>query len=958
MTDFYIPAATYRLQFHHGFRFIAAHALAPYLSALGITDIYASPLFRARRRSLHGYSVINPLFINPELGSKVSFNALIKALQSQDLGLILDIVPNHMALSHDNPWWLDVLENGPSSPYAMFFDIDWAPPNKTLEGRVLLPILGGPYGQVLENQELWLNLEEEGFFIHYYDHKFPLDPKTCLPILTHRWEVLASGDRESDPGVVGLTGLVTLLEQIPPRSARGTRKLSQRQRQKDTFKKRLWRLYQSNPLVREFIDENLRTFNGQKGHPASFDALDSLLRAQPYRLAYWQVAQHLINYRRFFSVNDLIGLRVEDPRVFEASHGLLFNLAHEGKITGVRVDHVDGLYDPTGYLKRLQSRLAEAVGGLQAGSGRRPLYVVVEKILAEKEPLPPEWPVAGTTGYDFLNMVNGVFIPVEGLAKLRQVYHGFIQSEDSLPKIIYDKKKLVMESLFGGELESLGDELALMAEQDRQARDISRWDLQEALGEVIVCLPLYRTYIRSYEVGSWDRAVLSEVIAEVQSRHPALPPAALEFLKRVLLLDFPLSLGEDQKNQWLRFVMRWQQFTGPIMAKGLEDTALYVYNPLVSLSEVGTHHQTVPPEAFHRFNRQRLAAWPYTMNATSTHDSKRGEDVRMRLNVLAELPEEWEERLRRWSTLNCARALPVNGTPVPDANQEYFLYQTLLGVWPLKDEELPSLQDRLQGYLVKAAREAKVHTRWIATHPEYEKALLAFAEAILEDGGNSPFLEDFREFQARLAYLGALNSLSQVLLKIASPGVPDFFQGTELWDLTLVDPDNRRPVDFHQRVEMLRDLRRREVRGPIPLIHQLLSHWETGAIKMFVTYKALNFRKIHQNIFLKSEYLPLWGEGENRERVVALARRQEQDWVVAVAGRFFAGLVADRQLPVGHRVWGKGRLILPPEAPGEWRNIFTGEVLTASRDQESWSLPLGSVFQHLPVALLHGSVVL
>ena len=812
MNGFKVPSSTYRLQLHHGFPFSAAQALVPYLHDLGISDLYASPFFKARRRSLHGYSVTNPLEINPELGSKPGFRALIKALKTRKMGLLLDIVPNHMALSHDNPWWLEVLEDGPASPYAIFFDINWHLPQQILDGKVLQPILGVPYGEAVESQEIRLAIEEEGFCVYYYEHKFPLDPKTYALILTHRIDTLTQELGEVNPAILTLRGLITITEHLPPGSVSSKKKLLERQRQKEILKKNLWLHYQANPAIKKFLDENLVIFNGKKGEPESFNLLDQLVRLQPYRLAYWRVALDLINYRRFFSVNDLIGLRVEDPEVFEASHSLLFDLIRDGKISGLRIDHIDGLFDPGEYLRRLQERLAKTEKAL--GVEERDFYVVVEKILAEDETLPQEWPVAGTTGYDFLDRVNGLFIDPCGLEEIKQLYARFINSEESLSNLVYDKKKLVLETLFGGEVEALGHQLCVLAEQDRQARDISRNDLLCALKEIITCLPRYRTYIRSFEVFPQDLTCIEQGIEKSRQHNLSCNPLALDFVRRVLLLDSPPNLSDDQRKDWLRFVMRWQQFTGPIMAKGLEDTALYVYTPLVSLNEVGGSFQAISPDNFHNFNLKRLSSWPHSLNATSTHDTKRGEDVRMRLNVLSEIPLEWEACLKRWSAWNQSRKRSVDGMAAPDSNEEHFLYQTLLGAWPLFAEEMPEFKERLTKYIIKAAREAKVHTRWIATNMEYESALAAFVEAVLNEADNNEFLKDFQKFQSRLAYYGALNSLSQVLLKITSPGVPDFFQGTEFWDFSLVDPDNRRPVDFHKRVQLLNEVRMKESKGP------------------------------------------------------------------------------------------------------------------------------------------------
>ena len=869
------------------------------------------------------------------------------------MGLLLDIVPNHMALSHDNPWWLEVLEDGPGSPYAVFFDIDWRPLNRVIEGRVLQPILGSPYGQVLENQEFRVALEEEGFFVYYYDHKFPLDPKTYGLILTHRLETLTRELGEGNPAILSFMGLITLIEHLAPRSLSSKRKLLERHRQKEILKNNLWLLYQGNPLIKNFLDENIAIFNGRAGDPESFNLLDRLLGLQPYRLAYWRVSLDMINYRRFFSVNDLIGLRVEDPQVFEASHSLLFSLIREGKVSGVRIDHVDGLYDPLGYLQRLQSHLAS---GEKAPADRENLYVVVEKILAADEPLPPEWPVSGTTGYDFLNTVNGLFIDAQGLHKVQRVYTGFAKPELDRSELIYQKKKLIMETLFGGEMETLGYILSLLAEQDRQARDVPRKELQKIIGEVIARLPVYRTYIRSFEVSPRDRAYLEQVIEEVGTRHPSFDPTAVDFVRRVLLLEIPPDLAEEQRKDWLRFVMRWQQFTGPIMAKGLEDTALYVYNPLVSLNEVGTDFLVVAPEDFHQFNRRRQENWPSTLNATATHDTKRSEDVRMRINVLSEIPHEWEACLKRWSAWNQSKKRCVNGMAVPDPNEEYFLYQTLLGAWPLLEEEIPEFKERLKAYMIKAAREAKVHTRWIAPNHEHENALTAFVEAILIESNNNEFLNDFQKFQSQLAYYGALNSLSQVLLKIASPGVPDFYQGTELWDFSLVDPDNRRPVDFHKRAQLLNDVKMKESRGPGPLIHDLLANWQNGGIKLYVTYKALNFRNAHLNLFLQGDYIPLETRGPNRENVVVFARRHENSWAVVVVARLFTKILSARNFYFDQEVWRENFLSLPQDAPGEWFNVFTNEKLKSNQQQRSRLLSLDHLFRNLPVALLLGRV--
>ncbi len=949
MSSFRIPTATYRLQFNRNFKFAAAEDLVPYLHELGITDIYASPLFQAVRGSLHGYSVTNPMELNAELGPRRAFDALARKLKKRNMGLVFDIVPNHMASSHDNPWWTEVLENGPISPYALFFDIDWHPPNRLLEGKLLLPILGRPYSQALEDQELRLTLEPGGFFINYYDNKFPLDPKTYHDILSLLLDRLAQTLGKASPAIIALMGISSLITNLPSRHLSSPQKARGRQRDKEIIKTNLWLLYHGAPEVKKILDDTLKILNGIKGKPESFDALDRLLQHQPYRLAHWRVALELINYRRFFSINDLIGIRIEDPQVFEAfKHGLIFKLADEGKLSGLRVDHIDGLFDPLAYLQRLQNRLT-------TGEGHQNFYILVEKVLAANETLPPEWPVAGTTGYDFLNHLNGVFIEERGLKKLRKIYERFVKVKANVPELIRDKKKLILRALFGGEVENHVYYLCQLANQDRQARDLSRHDLMAALVEVLASLPIYRTYIRSFEASSRDLAFLEKTFTAVRRQGPHLNQAALDFLHRVLRLDFPAYLNGEQKKDWLAFVMHWQQFTGPITAKGFEDTVLYIYNPLISMNEVGGAFQPVPVRDLHQFNLQRLANCPNTLNASSTHDTKRSEDVRARLNVLSEISGEWQACLQRWGAQNHDRKIEVSGLLVPDPNQEVFLYQTMLGAWPLDPQEVPAFKERLKGYMIKAAREAMVHSRWISPQVEHENALAAFVDAILGEHGNQEFLEDFRQLQSQLAYYGGLNSLSQVLLKITAPGVPDFYQGTELWDFSLVDPDNRRPVDFAKRVRLLKELKEQEKQGRAALAADLLSHWQDGGLKLYLSYRALNFRRTHAELFRQGDYLPLSVQGDRQRQVLAWARRLGNDWALAVAARFFTSLVRPGQPPIGPEVWGHSLLLLPPGAPGRWVDVITGTACKSTGAAAAPRLPLREIFRHLPVALLSGS---
>ncbi|MCI0483049.1 MAG: malto-oligosyltrehalose synthase [candidate division NC10 bacterium] len=955
MTALRVPVATYRLQFNRGFRFEHARALVPYLHKLGVTDLYASPLLRARPGSVHGYDVTDPTRLNPELGTDEEFEALGQELKQLGMSLLLDIVPNHMAASPENPWWMDFLENGPSSLYAPFFEIVWHPTSArgAMEGKVLIPVLGRPYGSVLENQELTLTLEERGFFIRYYEVKLPIDPGSYRPILSHRLGILEEAIRADNPAFQGFLRLMDAIEQLPDRTATDPEEIEVRSREGKVLKRRLWHLYDAHPAIKEFLDENVRIFNGTKGDPSSFDLLDALLADQTYWLAFWRVVTEKVNYRRFFDISDLIGIRVEDHRVFEATHALILHLAKEGKVAGLRVDHIDGLFDPLEYLRRLQDRIVPEAKGQKDPAT---FYVLVEKILMRDEPLPEDWPVCGTTGYDFLNAVNEVFVDPQGLKALDAIYARFVRTQMTFRDVVYQQKKRVVEELFAGELRALGHHLALLAEQYRHARYLSPKELVQALIEVTVCLPVYRTYIRGFEVPARDRPYIDRAVEEAKDRNPGVSTPVFDFLKRVLLLDLPTSLGVVEREAWLRFVMRWQQFTGPAIAKGLEDTACYIYHRLVSLNEVGgdpgTQRSSV--ETFHRHNAATLARTSHTLNATSTHDTKRSEDVRARINVLAELPQVWTRCVSRWSRWNRSKKRRVDGRPVPDPNEEMLLYQTLIGAWPLVEAEVPAFRERVKGYVVKAAREAKVHTSWISPQLGHEKALLAFVDAILRPSKGNKFLTDFLRFKGKIAFCGAFNSLGQVLLKITAPGVPDVYQGTELWDFSLVDPDNRRPVDFGIRARMLEDLKQREAKDPLALASDLLARWADGRVKLFVTAKALNFRATHSEFFLNGDYLPLYASGKWKERVCAFARRSEEAWAVVAVPRLLTKLIKPGVLPVGGRVWGNGCLVLPQGAPGRWLNVLTDEATAVSFAMGRKILPLKSIFRHFPVALLSG----
>ena len=781
------PCSTYRVQFHQGFRFVDGRDLVPYLSDLGITDLYSSPRYKARRGSSHGYDIANALRVNSELGTEEDFDEMADKLRHYGMGLLLDTVPNHMAASYENPWWTDVLENGQASAYASYFDIDWHPATTKAaflqDNRVLLPILGDLYGNVLENRQLSLKIEDTGIHVRYCDTRLPLDPKSYAPIL----------ERAADVG--GMGEILRALERLPGRNESEGERILERRREKERLKERIWQAYRARSDVKRAVDEALQSLSDSAGE------LDLLLSQQAYRLAYWKIGYEEINYRRFFDINELVGLRIEEPQVFENRMQNTLELVRSGKVTGLRVDHIDGLWDPECYLRRTRAQVGPDC------------YLVVEKILGRGERLPLSWPVSGTTGYDFLNALNGIFIDPQGLARLEEIYARRTGNYLPFAEVCYRSNKLAIETLFTGDVNALTHHLGALAARHRMARDIRMAELREALVEVTACLPVYRTYTHGLPPAPADRACIEHTLdlARRRTSPDRISGPAFDFLRAVLLVNPPDYL-EERRQEWLDFVMRWQQFSGPVMAKGLEDTASYRHHSLLSLNEVGGDSlRERPPsnlEEFHAFSRLRLEEWPHTMNATSTHDTKRGEDARARLNALSEMPEEWDRRLDRWMAWNQDKKSSVEGVLAPSAAEEILIYQTLLGAWPLAEEERAGFPARIDEFLSKALREAKQNSSWIDPREEYEKAVKEFAARLLAD--EDRFLPDFHEFQSDLARRGARNSLSQLLLKIAAPGVPDFYQGSELWQFSLVDPDNRRPVDYKRRIAMLESLRRRE----------------------------------------------------------------------------------------------------------------------------------------------------
>ncbi len=1002
---FHTPFGTYRLQLHRDFTFRDAQRLVPYLRDLGAGDCYCSPYLMARPGSRHGYDIIDHTRLNPEVGTDEDHASFVAALHANGLGQILDFVPNHMGIDpRTNRWWRDVLENGPSSMHGRFFDIDWTPVKAELRGKVLLPILGDQYGVVLENGDLRLGFAEGALHLDYLDHNLPINPRHATAVYECNLQALRVDVGEEDPDLREFLSVLTALKNLPEQLDIDVERIAERHREKEVARERLARLVERSPRIRRHIEEAVRVYNGEAGRPDSFDPLHGLLEKQAYRLAYWRTAAHEINYRRFFDINDLAGIRMEDPDVFAATHALVARLISDDGVQGMRIDHPDGLYDPAEYFRRVQAMAAQV-----RRSSAEPLYLIAEKILSAGEALPPDWAICGTTGYNFCNEVNGVFVEAGNARALRRIYRRITRQMATYDEVAYQCKKLITRTSLASELNVLAHALNQISEGNRRSRDFTLNSLREVLGEVVACFPVYRTYVNPSGWTQSDRAVIETAVRRARRRNPALEPSAWDFLREVLLprqaseegreepdngferrVSYPPPDPEEYRKR-LHFAMRFQQYTAPVQAKGVEDTAFYRFNLLLSLNEVGGDPGRFGRSVaeFHESNRARLERWPLEMTSTATHDTKLGEDVRVRINVISELVDDWRRGVAKWMRINAANRTKLDAEPAPERNDEYRFYQVLLGTWPadLSIHETPAPLDtayvsRLREYMIKAIKEAKLRTSWINDNEAYDDAVAYFVERTLAGPTSRRFLAAFHPFARRIAHLGMINSLSQLALKIASPGVPDFYQGTELWDLHLVDPDNRQPVDYEQRIKYLDDFRpwldqrppgdndtsvgqglRPADREPVPTlqdggcpsrlaaVRDLLACWPDGRIKLLLTAIGLRLRRAHPGLFLKGEYLPLGADMAGvAGDVISFARRLNGDTLIVAVPRLVAKLV-NLELPVGD-VWRETRLVLPPDLAGRYRNLVTGEVLEATAEPGAATLRLSDAFGHCPVACL------
>jgi len=959
-----IPCSTYRLQLNSFFTFAQAAALLDYLEDLGITDCYTSPFVMARPGSLHGYDVTDHTSFNPEIGTEEEFQLFAQQLKQRAMGLIVDVVPNHMCVTHpSNRWWWDVLENGPGSQFSRYFDIDWNPPKAELTNKVLLPVLPDQFGRALENQQIRLIYDGGSFFVDCQGTHFPVAPRTWSLVLDRVLHEMQQRPGGSPDHVMELESILTAITHLPPLDETDPGRIRERQRERDIIKGRLIKLIESSDAARIGLGTSLNDMNGRKGDPRSFDALERMLADQPYRLSFWRVAADEINYRRFFDINDLAAIRVEDPEVFATVHALVFDLVRKGYVSGMRIDHPDGLLDPQKYFEDLQEQVPlsgkSEVSPVQAAPRRR-FFLMAEKILVGDEELRPSWTIEGTTGYGFLNFLNGLFVDSSRKRALLRLYRHFSGWSQSYADLVYQSKLLILQVSMSSELEVLSRRLDRISEQHRWSRDFTRHSLRAALREVIACFPVYRSYIRDSgpHPDDEDERHIRNAVRSAKRHNPAISESVFNFIENVLLLKDPEGLSEVDRSERRLFVMRFQQLTGPVMAKGLEDSAFYRYCPLLSLNEVGGAPDKFGVSAtfFHAKSLIRQASWRNSLLATSTHDNKRSEDVRARINVLSEIPTDWYRAIRSWQLLNRDKKVLVAGDQVPSANDEYFLYQTLVGVWPLRgmnEKEYAEFVSRIGTYMEKALREAKVHTSWISPNTEYESAFQSFLAAILDRSPGNNFLTAFQSFQARIARPGIFNSLSQTVLKITSPGVPDFYQGTEVWNFSLADPDNRRPVDYNQLRGLLQRLREAEDQNMENLVDQLIQDPVDGAVKLYVTRSALRFRRANRELFANGSYTGLRVAGKKQRHVITFSRSYRQREVVIVAGRFFALLGADRSLPVGKETWSDTTVVLRRQiAATHYRELFTGRVIATEKRNGNLVLPVSEVFSRLPIALL------
>lgn len=978
-----VPSATYRLQMHAGFTLRDALRIVPYLDRLGISHLYTSSLLAARPGSLHGYDVVNHRQLNPELGTEDDLQALVDELHRRQMGLIVDIVPNHMWIGEDNEWWMDVLENGPSSRFAGYFDIAWHDhPRERLRGKVLLPILDEPYGKAVLAGRLKPFFAEGKFGLAIDRTRLPLDPRTYTAFLAPALESLRQRQGDDTAAVLELQSILMAVRHLPPRDERDETHNAEALAEGTVIKRRLRELVEHHPEAAHHLEQAVAGVGGDQAQPNSLGLLIDLLDAQAYRPCFWRVALDEINYRRFFDVNDLGALSAERLDVFQAIHVKPCEWLQRGMIDGLRIDHVDGLLDPREYLDRLQHAYVlgcarrlwdsdrERYGGAtwdevanqlkaqlqqSAPASIRPLYVVVEKILGGREQLPANWTCDGTTGYEVLNEINDLFVDPDRASELTAIYQQFTQQTDAFDQIAYEKKLQILRSTMASELHVLAHRLDRLAQTEWWSRDFTLNGLRHALEEIIACFPIYRTYV-AQEASANDRVVILRAARRARMMSPLLGKEIFDFICDTLLLREPQTapVSAEYRNQQRQFAGRFQQLTSPVMAKGVEDTALYIYNRLASLNEVGGAPAKFgrSPREVHEFFRQRAETSAGGLSPLSTHDTKRSEDVRARINVLSEMPAEWGRHLELWRRLNRPLKTELDeGLLAPDDNEEYLLYQTLIGVWPARriadgcdDEFVP----RIQAYMTKAIREAKVHSSWIHPQTDYDTGVSNFIGSILNPELAPDFLADLQAFTEIINPLGQLNSLAQSLLRCTLPGVPDTYQGTESWDYSLVDPDNRRPVDYAARIRLLErfedlDTHSLQTRRSI-LQHEL----QSGGAKLLVVSRALGLRRQSSRLFQSGHYVPLETTGPAAGHLFGFLRTDDHEAILVAVPRLARQLLQPGETDT-LRLKADAAVVLPEAWVGKtWTNIFSGVTVHDAAGRLTFEM----LFEDFPVVVL------
>jgi len=936
----YIPGSTYRLQANCNFQFHHIKDIISYLDQLGITTVYCAPFFQSRDGSNHGYDVINPHVINPELGNLEQLQELAMMLRNRKMGWLQDIVPNHMAYDYTNVWLRDIFEKGIHSDFAAFFDIDWSYQDEQLKGKVLMPFLSDTLSATLSKRELELEYNQQGFFINYKESNYPLSWSSYYYILAHVENENSTIFHQQEYQYV-LDEFKIISEEFS--DAYVVNEAPQ-------LKEKLYQLYLTDEKVKSAIHSIVQGINNNT------NALQSILNRQHFALAPYHLTDHAINYRRFFIVNELICLQMEKPEVFSHYHQFLKTLIESGLIQGLRVDHIDGLSDPTAYLDSLRTL---------AGRDR---YIIVEKILEAEEMMPSHWPIQGTSGYEFLSCINHLFTKQESKEKLTNLYHEFIGSEKVYDELTFEKKHFILTTKMNGELENI---LALFISLD-SSQTHAKEQLKDALAVFLANFSVYRTYVNRLPMHQEDQRMMEKAFENAESRRPELHPQ-FQFIKSVLFIE----PGDPHEENKLKLLIRLQQFTGPLAAKGIEDTVFYIYNRLISHNEVGDcpNRFGMSVHEFHENMKQRLVHLPLSINATSTHDTKRGEDARMRINVLSEIPEAWSKVVLKWQNINARYKQSIGGTAMPDANDEYFIYQSLLGGFPSEGKSDDVFLQRFRDFMTKAVREGRTNSDWAKPNEVYEQHVLSFVDSILHD---EEFMSSFLSFWEIVKHYGMLLSLAQTLIKITAPGIPDTFQGSELWDLSFVDPDNRRAIDFQVRKNYLSNVVVNTSFGDRKVyLNQLMNHAPDGRIKLYTIWVALNERRKNLLLFQYGEYIPLTFIGAKKDCLIGYARKLDGHWSITVTPKEAKQIGAGNDFPLGE-VWEDTILLLPPQAPDSWHNVFTDEVYHASHDpledkqpEESdalvdasfsneilmWKrLPLNEILKSFPIALIKNKI--